>query len=127
MPPLDEAYGAIHHRLKRTPEFPGADLATRSVGPAQGRCLIPEGIRPAVSRRPGARRDSTPDAHLFATRPYDLIKEFVVALIVVGVLTGLLAAIPSSPDRTAVSLSSWARAAPDDVVGSVSLSVPVIL
>ena len=66
------------------------------------------------------RRDETPDAHLFPTRPYDLVKEFVIALIVVGVLTGLLAAIFSSPDRKAISLASWAKAAPDDVVATAT-------
>jgi hypothetical protein len=67
---------------------------------------------------PRRRRNPTPDSHLFPTRPYDLVKEFVIALVVVGLLTGALAAIFSSPDRKAVSLSSWAQAAPDDVVAT---------
>ena len=25
-------------------------------------------------------RDNTPDSHLFPTRPYDLVKEFVIAM-----------------------------------------------
>ena len=29
-------------------------------------------------------RDTTPDTHLFPTRPYDLVKEFVIAVVVVG-------------------------------------------
>ncbi|MDP9093346.1 MAG: hypothetical protein M3N95_10515 [Actinomycetota bacterium] len=49
------------------------------------------------------RRDGTPDAHLFPTRPYDLVKEFVVAVVVVGALTLALAAVFSSPDRNATS------------------------
>jgi hypothetical protein len=67
-----------------------------------------------------SRRDTTPDAHLFPTRPYDLVKEFVVALMVVGVLTVLLAAVFSSPDRKAVTLRSWAMAAPTDVVATAT-------
>lgn len=66
------------------------------------------------------RRDTTPDAHLFPTRPYDLVKEFVVALAVVGLLAVLLAAVFSSPDRKAVTLADWARAAPDDVVATAT-------
>ncbi len=71
-----------------------------------------------MSRGASRRRDITPDAHLFPTRPYDLVKEFVVALTVLGVLTVTLAAIFSSPDRKAISLAQWARHAPDDVVAT---------
>jgi hypothetical protein len=66
------------------------------------------------------RRDRTPDSHLFPTRPYDLVKEFVVALVVMGALTVLLAAVFSSPDRKALSLKSWAKAAPNDVVATAT-------
>ncbi|MEP7022032.1 MAG: hypothetical protein ABI808_15420 [Pseudonocardiales bacterium] len=71
---------------------------------------------PARSRR----RQPTPDAHLFPTRPYDLVKEFVVAMIVVGILTVVLAVVFSSPDRKAVTLSAWATAAPNDVVATAA-------
>jgi hypothetical protein len=64
------------------------------------------------------RGDQTPDAHLFPTRPYDLVKEFVIALVVVTLLTIGLAAAFSSPDRKAVSLRSWAQAAPADVAAT---------
>ncbi len=67
-----------------------------------------------------SRKDTTPDSHLFPTRPYDLVKEFVVALVVLGALTALLAAVFSSPDRKALSLRSWARAAPADVVATAT-------
>jgi hypothetical protein len=70
--------------------------------------------------RPRRSRDATPDAHLFPTRPYDLVKEFVIALIVVGVLTVLLAAVFSSPDRKAVTLRTWAQAAPADVIATAT-------
>jgi hypothetical protein len=66
------------------------------------------------------RPDRTPDAHLFPTRPYDLVREFVIALVVVGALTVLLAAVFSSPDRKAISLAEWAQAAPSDVVATAT-------
>jgi len=62
----------------------------------------------------------TPDSHLFPTRPYDLVKEFVIALAVVGLLTLLLASVFSSPDRKALTLASWAQAAPADVVATAA-------
>jgi hypothetical protein len=71
-------------------------------------------------RPPSYKPDRTPDAHLFPTRPYDLVKEFVVALVVISVLTVLLAAVFSSPDRKAISLSAWAKADPADVVATAT-------
>jgi hypothetical protein len=52
-----------------------------------------------VSGRTGRRRGATPDAHLFPTRPYDLVKEFVVALVIIGLLTVALAAVSSRTAR----------------------------
>ncbi len=72
---------------------------------------------PTRARR---NRDNTPDSHLFPTRPYDLVKEFVVALGVVGLLTLLLAAVFSSPDRPALTLANWAKAAPADVIATAT-------
>lgn len=66
------------------------------------------------------RADATPDAHLFPTREYDLVKEFVIALVVVLGLSLLLAAVFSSPDRKAITLQDWARAAPNDVVATAT-------
>ena len=66
------------------------------------------------------RKDTTPDSHLFPTRPYDLVKEFVVALVVIGALTVLLAAVFSSPDHKALTLKAWAQAAPTDVVATAT-------
>ena len=71
-----------------------------------------------TDRRHG--KDATPDSHLFATRPYDLVKEFVVALVVIGALTVLLAAVFSSPDHKALTLKNWAQAAPNDVVATAT-------
>ena len=69
---------------------------------------------------PRRRGDPTPDSHLFPTRPYDLVKEFVVALAVVLALTLALAAAFSSPDRRAITLRDWATAAPNDVVATAT-------
>jgi hypothetical protein len=71
-------------------------------------------------RSPGRRRRSTPDAHLFPTRPYDLVKEFVIAVVVVGLLVVALAVVFSSPDRKAVTLADWANADPNDVVATAA-------
>ncbi|MFB7917126.1 hypothetical protein [Streptomyces sp. NPDC056061] len=61
-----------------------------------------------MSRRP--RRSAVPDPAAFPTRPYDLVKEFAVALVVIALLTAVLAAVFSSPDVKPVTLASWARA-----------------
>jgi len=47
-------------------------------------------------------------------RSYDLVKEFVVAIVVVAVLALSLAALFSSPDERALTLQSWAKSAPAD-------------
>ncbi len=47
-------------------------------------------------------------------RPYDLVKEFLIALVVVAVLVTLLAVIFSSPDDTPVTVRSWSTANPVD-------------
>jgi len=65
-------------------------------------------------------RDRTPDSHDFPTRPYDLVREFVIALVVVIVLSGGLAAIFSSPDDPAITMAGWAKAAPSDVVATAA-------
>lgn len=51
-------------------------------------------------------------------RPYDLAKEFVIALVLVGVLSIILAAVLSSPDEKGVTLQSWARQDPSDFVAT---------
>ena len=55
-----------------------------------------------------------------ATRSYDIVKEFVVALVVVSLLTLGLAAIFSSPDDPSVTTRSWARAVPTDFVSTTA-------
>jgi hypothetical protein len=51
-------------------------------------------------------------------RDYDLVKEFVIALVVVALLTAGLALIFSSPDEKNITLQSWAKAAPTDFVAT---------
>jgi len=60
----------------------------------------------------------TPDSHVFPTRPYDLVKEFVIALVVVAVLSVALAAVFSSPDEKSITMSTWANEAPNDLVAT---------
>jgi hypothetical protein len=68
----------------------------------------------------GARHTATPDAHDFETRPYDLVKEFVVALVAMTLLVIVLAAVFSSPDERAITMRDWASAAPNDVVATAA-------
>ena len=63
---------------------------------------------------------ATPDSHAFATRRYDLVKEFVIALGVMTALSLLAAAVFSSPDDPAISLQQWANRAPNDVVATAA-------
>src|SRR3954453_10249202 len=53
-------------------------------------------------------------------RDYDLVKEFVIALVVVTLLTVGLAAIFSSPDEKQVDISTWSRSAPTDFVATAA-------
>jgi len=61
-------------------------------------------------------RDRTPDSHDFPTRPYDLVKEFTIALVVVLLLSIGLAVIFSSPDEKPITMSAWAKADPNNVI-----------
>jgi hypothetical protein len=62
--------------------------------------------------RHGRRKPGPAEPSAFPTRPYDLLKEVAVALVVVAVLTAGLAALFSSPDEPPVTLGSWSRADP---------------
>ena len=55
-----------------------------------------------------------PDPYSFGSRPYDLVKEFTIALVAVLVLTFALAAVFSSPDEKPMTIASWAKADPGD-------------
>jgi hypothetical protein len=65
-------------------------------------------------RKAAEERDSTPWAG--EQRRYDLVKEFVAALVVILLLTTILAAVFGSPDKPAISLAQWARDDPNDFV-----------
>jgi hypothetical protein len=77
---------------------------------------------PAVTEPTGghAHHHGTPDSHTFPTRPYDLVREFVIALLVVTLLSLGLAAVFSSPDEPSITMKSWAAAAPADVVATAA-------
>jgi hypothetical protein len=76
---------------------------------------------PAGTRHAAGRRgDTTPDSHDFPTRSYDLVKEFVIALVVVLVLGGGLATIFSSPDEKSITMSDWAKGAPNDLIATAA-------
>ena len=47
-------------------------------------------------------------------REYDLVREFVIALVVVSVLTVALAVVFSSPDEKQLTISTWSRHAAND-------------
>jgi hypothetical protein len=68
----------------------------------------------------GTSLRTTPDSHTFPTRSYDLVKEFVFALLGVTVLTVILAAVFGSPDEKAITLQDWAKAAPNGVVATAA-------
>ena len=53
-----------------------------------------------------------------AMRRYDIVKEFVIAVVVVGLLTVVLAAVFGSPDDASITLKKWADAAPADFVAT---------
>jgi hypothetical protein len=61
-----------------------------------------------------------PSSTTFPTRSYDLVKEFVAAIVGVTVLSLLLAGIFSSPDKPAITMRSWATNAPTDVVATAA-------
>ena len=74
----------------------------------------------ATTTHPRRHAPATPDSHDFPTRPYDLVKEFVIALLAMTVLTAVLAAVFSSPDENAITMRGWANAAPNDVVATAA-------
>ncbi|BEP14954.1 hypothetical protein acdb102_32650 [Acidothermaceae bacterium B102] len=76
----------------------------------------------SVARKPDAVRVSDRDFVKWTgpTRRYDLVKEFVVALVVVTLVTAVLAGIFSSPDDKEVTLAGWANASPNDFVATAA-------
>jgi hypothetical protein len=72
------------------------------------------------TRRRWASHRADPAAGEWAgdTREFDLVKELLVALVVVGVLCVALAALFSSPDDRPITVARWAKAAPGDFVAT---------
>jgi len=68
----------------------------------------------------GHRSKSDPAARKWVgpTRHYDLVKEFVIATVVVLALSVVLAGALGSPDDKSVTLQQWAKAAPADFVAT---------
>lgn len=63
-------------------------------------------------------RRTEPDPYSFGSRPYDLVKEFAIALCAVVVLTFVLAGVFSSPDEKPMTIAGWAKADPADFTGT---------
>jgi hypothetical protein len=61
-------------------------------------------------------RDAAASPWRGPTRPYDLVKELVIAVVVVSLFVIALAAVFSSPDAPGVTIQRWARANPSDFV-----------
>jgi hypothetical protein len=76
--------------------------------------------RPTGHERPKRSRDLDREPWRGAVREYDLVKELVYALVVVGLLTVGLAAVVGSPDEAPVTLKQWATTAPSDFVATAT-------
>ena len=57
-----------------------------------------------------------PEAQTGGKVRYDLVKEFVIALVAVSLITVLVSALFSSPDKAPVTIASWSKADPVDFV-----------
>jgi hypothetical protein len=72
----------------------------------------------SAATSPTRRRRFNPDRDVQewhgTYRPYDLLKEVVVAMVAVGVLVAGLAIIFSSPDEHPVTVKSWSTSSPVD-------------
>jgi hypothetical protein len=55
-----------------------------------------------------------------AVREYDLVKEFVVAIVVVGAMVLGLALVFSSPDEKSLTLKAWSRSTPNDFTATAT-------
>jgi hypothetical protein len=75
--------------------------------------------------RPGPRNEAAPDDFFArpwtgAEREYDLVKEFVIALVIVGALVLGLAAVFSSPDEKSLTVQAWAQQDPNDFTATAA-------
>ncbi len=74
----------------------------------------------ATGHRPVSRPPRDPAAEPWSGpwRRFDIVKEFVIATVVVALLTVLLAAVFSSPDEKPITLQAWAKADSNDFVAT---------
>jgi hypothetical protein len=70
-----------------------------------------------TSIRQAERREVTREQQ---TRYYDIVKEFVIAFVVVALLTVGLSALFSSPDEKPITLATWSKADPADFVATAA-------
>ena len=84
--------------------------------------LVSHEVPPPRTAGPADHRRADPAAQPWRgpRRRYDLVKEFLIALTVVAVLTVGLSALLSSPDEKALTLQKWASATPNDFVATAS-------
>ncbi len=76
---------------------------------------LPErGVRGRAARRAAAAADAGPWRG--PRKRYDILKEGTVATLVVGALTLVMAGVLSSPDVPPVTMQTWGKAAPVDLV-----------
>jgi hypothetical protein len=80
----------------------------------------PAGRRSPLQRHPVAADEFAAQPWSGAEREYDLVKEFVIAVLVVGALVVGLAAVFSSPDEKSLSVKAWAQATPNDFVATAA-------
>jgi len=69
-----------------------------------------------MSRRRTFKVDRDAPAYTGPYRPYDIVKEGVLALVAIAILTVGLAALFGSPDERALTIKDWATANPVDFV-----------
>src|SRR5664279_1495632 len=71
--------------------------------------------REPTDREPAAKRPDIASREWQGPwRRYDIVKEGVIAIVVVSVLTVLLAGLFSSPDEPPLTFQGWASSAPDN-------------
>jgi hypothetical protein len=73
-----------------------------------------------TERRRGSQVRQPAESWVGGYRPYDLVREFVIALVVVSLLTLGLAAVFSSPDEKQVTIASWTAAAQNDFTATAA-------
>jgi hypothetical protein len=77
----------------------------------------------SATRTHGRRIDPDAEPWTGPKRKYDLVKEFVVALVVVSILTVILAALFSSPDDKPLTLGQWANSDPNDFIATAAMEL----